>query len=102
MRTTTIGLITILSTFAAIAEERPVQLKPAAGMEKVQENCAACHSLDYVRMNSTFLDAAGWGAEVNKMIKAFGAPISEADAQVITGYLTQAYGVKAGNVVGRR
>ena len=37
----------------------------------VEGNCAACHSLDYVQMNSPFLNAAGWDAEVHKMITLF-------------------------------
>ena len=37
--------------------------------------CIACHSVDYIPMNSRFLDKAGWTADVNKMINVFGAPI---------------------------
>ena len=43
-------------------------------------------------MNSPFLNSAGWDAEVTKMIKAFGAPIDEADAKVIADYLKKNYG----------
>ena len=77
---------------AATAEEQPVNLKPAPGVEQVEGNCGACHSLDYIEMNSPFLNAAGWNAEVTKMIKAFGAPISEADAKAIADYLAKNYG----------
>jgi mono/diheme cytochrome c family protein len=77
----------------AAAEEQPINLKKAPGFEKVEGNCAACHSLDYVQMNSPFLNAAGWDAEVTKMIKAFGAPIDDADAKVIADYLKANYGV---------
>jgi sulfite dehydrogenase (cytochrome) subunit B len=77
---------------AAAAGEAPVQLKTAAGADKVEGNCAACHSLDYIRMNSPFLNAAGWDAEVAKMINAFGAPISAADAKIIGDYLKANYG----------
>ncbi len=42
-------------------------------------------------MNSPFLDAAGWNAEVTKMIKAFGAPIDD-DAKAIVDYLAKNYG----------
>ena len=77
----------------AFAQEEPaIKLKEAPGLEKVQANCAACHSLDYVQMNSPFLNAAGWEAEVTKMIKAFGAPVSNADAAVIVDYLKKNYG----------
>ena len=76
----------------AVAEEKPVRLKQAPGLDKVESNCGVCHSLDYIQMNSPFLNAALWDAEVTKMIKAFGAPIDDADAAVIKNYLSQNYG----------
>jgi sulfite dehydrogenase (cytochrome) subunit B len=76
----------------AFAQEKPVELKKAAGLEKVEANCSGCHSLDYIVMNSPFPGAALWDAEVTKMIKAFGAPIDEADAKVIADYLKKNYG----------
>ena len=79
-------------TYAAAAAEKPVQLKQAPGADKVETNCAICHSLDYIQMNSPFLTAAMWDAEVAKMINAFGAPISEADARAIGDYLKANYG----------
>ena len=51
-----------------------------------------CHSLDYIPMNSPFLDCKGWEASVTKMIKVMGALIAEADAQKITDYLAGQYG----------
>jgi len=62
---------------AAAAQEQAITLKPGPGLDKVQANCSACHSLDYIPMNSPFLNAAGWTAEVTKMIKAMGAPIGD-------------------------
>jgi mono/diheme cytochrome c family protein len=59
----------------AAADESAVQLKPGSGSNVVQTSCIGCHSLDYIEMNSAFLDAKGWMAEVTKMIKAFSAPI---------------------------
>ena len=56
-------------------------------LDKVEGNCAACHSLGYIAMNSVYLNPAGWDAEVTKMIKAFGAPIDDADAKAIADYL---------------
>jgi sulfite dehydrogenase (cytochrome) subunit B len=76
----------------ALADEQPIDLKKAPGRDVVEGNCAACHSLDYIEMNSPFLNAAGWDAEINKMIKLFGAPISEADAKTIGDYLKANYG----------
>jgi len=76
----------------AAAKEKPVHLKQAPGLDKVEANCVACHSLDYIEMNSPFLNSAQWDAEVAKMIHAMGAPIDAADAKVIADYLTKNYG----------
>jgi sulfite dehydrogenase (cytochrome) subunit B len=76
----------------AAAEEKPVRLKEAPGLDKVESNCGVCHSLDYIQMNSPFPNAALWDAEVTKMIKTFGAPIDDADAAAIKNYLSQNYG----------
>ena len=73
------------------AAEKPIELKQAPGLDKVETNCAACHSLDYIQMNSPFPSAALWDAEVTKMIKAYGAPIEDADAAAIKDYLKQNY-----------
>ena len=82
----------VLSTPLAFADEAAIALKPGHGLDAVQNNCAACHSLDYVQMNAPFMDAKTWDAEVTKMIKVFGAPIDEKDARTITDYLVANYG----------
>jgi len=92
MRALIIALAAAAIALPAAAEEKPVELKKAPGLDKVEGNCSGCHSLDYIVMNSPFPNAALWDAEVTKMIKAFGAPISEADAKVIADYLNQNYG----------
>jgi mono/diheme cytochrome c family protein len=92
MRVVIIALAAAALALPAAAEEKPVDLKRAPGLDKVEANCGACHSLDYIMMNSPFPGAALWDAEVTKMIKAFGAPISEADAKTIADYLKQNYG----------
>jgi mono/diheme cytochrome c family protein len=102
MRAFTIALLATLAGLApavlmleaspARADEKPVALKKAPGLDKVEANCDACHSLDYIQMNSPFPNAALWDAEVGKMIKAYGAPISDADAAAIKDYLTKNYG----------
>jgi sulfite dehydrogenase (cytochrome) subunit B len=83
--------VAIVATPAATGEPE-IELKKAPGLEQVEGNCLACHSLDYIQMNSPFLNAAGWDAEVTKMIKAFGAPISDVDAKAIADYLKANYG----------
>ena len=89
--------IFVIAFFAALtalpaAAETVIHLKKGDGLDKVEGNCAACHTLAYIPMNSPYLDAKGWDAEVNKMIKAYGAPIDEADAKAIKDYLTKNYG----------
>ena len=92
MRLTLVAACAGLLAAQAFADEQPIVLKQAPGLEKVESNCAACHSLDYIQMNSPFLNAAAWDAEVTKMIKAFSAPIPDADAKVIGDYLKANYG----------
>jgi len=92
MRTLIIALAAALIAIPAVAQEKPVELKKAPGLDKVEGNCSGCHSLDYIVMNSPYSNAALWDAEVAKMIKAFGAPISDADAKVIADYLKKNYG----------
>jgi len=90
----TVLLIAALALAAGvvIAQERRVELKDGPGRAKVEASCGTCHSLDYIPMNSVFLDRAGWEASVTKMIKAFGAPINADDAKVIVDYLSTNYG----------
>ena len=91
MRTFVIAFIAALIALPAAAEQQ-INLKKAPGSDQVEANCQACHSLAYIPMNSPFLNAAGWTAEVNKMIKVMGAPIDDADAKAIIDYLAKNYG----------
>jgi sulfite dehydrogenase (cytochrome) subunit B len=77
---------------AANGEEQSVPLIDAPGREVVANNCAVCHSLDYVRTNAPFMGHKMWQAEIDKMINVFGARIDPNDAQVIIEYLVQHYG----------
>jgi mono/diheme cytochrome c family protein len=92
MRSIAVAAVMTAVVLGSAAAEQPVQLKPGPGLDRVEGNCAGCHSLDYVPMNSPFLNAAGWDAEVAKMINAFGAPIDQADAKIIADYLKSNYG----------
>ena len=91
MRTVLVVLLAALAPWA-LAGEESVKLKNAPGRELVEANCVMCHSLDYIPMNSPFLDRKGWEASVNKMIKAMGAPIGESEARAIVDYLAANYG----------
>jgi sulfite dehydrogenase (cytochrome) subunit B len=92
MRIVAIVMLAASVAAPAWAGEKPVELKRDAGVDTVEANCAACHSLDYVLMNSPYPGAKLWDSEVAKMIKAFGAPIGEADAKIIADYLKKNYG----------
>ena len=92
MRIFAIAFVAALIALPATAAEQEIALKKAPGLDKVEGNCGACHSLDYIQMNSPFPNAALWDAEITKMINAFGAPISPADATVIGDYLKRNYG----------
>ena len=69
----------------------PPDLKEGAGKDKTMVFCAICHSLDYISMQPR-LPAKNWDALVQKMIKVFGAPITEEDAKTISSYLAAQYG----------
>jgi len=91
MRTYVIVVATLLMAGSAFADEQQIKLKPGPGMDKVEANCQACHSLAYIPMNSPFLNAAGWDATVTKMINALKAPIDAEDAKAIKAYLAKNY-----------
>ncbi len=59
--------------------------------DKVTSYCGICHGVEYIPMQPK-LSRAQWSAEVAKMIKAFGAPIPQEDADKIINYLATAYG----------
>ena len=92
MRSFFVVVVLGLLASSVSGEEKPVELKRAPGLHEVEVNCSGCHSLDYISMNSRFLDAAGWDVVVTKMINAFGAPIDPEDAKVIKNYLRDNYG----------
>jgi cytochrome c5 len=101
MKTVIAGAVLALTvTLAAAAEEKTIvlppdnahaRLAPGPGSEVAQQQCQFCHSTDYIVMQPRG-DAKQWQGVVTKMITAFGAPISEADAKAIVEYLTTAYG----------
>jgi uncharacterized membrane protein YecN with MAPEG domain len=79
---------------AVSADESQIVLKDAPGRELVLAHCVMCHSVDYIPMNSVFLDRKGWEGSVNKMIKVMGAPVTPEDAPKIVEYLVVSYGKK--------
>ena len=88
----TILALLLFAAVPALAQESQLRLRDGPGRQLVEANCVMCHSLDYIPMNSPFLDRKGWEASVTKMIKVMGAPIAEGDAQKIADYLAGQYG----------
>ena len=89
-----IAALAILGCQIARADDLPAPLQTGAGSEVVDANCNVCHTSDYIVMNSVFLTAAQWTAEVTKMRTAFGASIDDATAAEITAYLSAHYATK--------
>ncbi len=77
---------------AVLAGEDALELAEGPGRALVEARCVACHSLDYIQMNSPFLDRKGWEASVAKMIRVMGADVPETDARQIVDYLASRYG----------
>jgi hypothetical protein len=80
----------LIAAVPALAEEP--DLRPGPGRDAVLASCGACHTLNYIPMNSPFLDERGWTAEVNKMVTVFRAPIEASATPEIIAYLTREYG----------
>jgi hypothetical protein len=86
------GLLAVMSPVVGFADESQIRLREGPRQELVRANCSICHSLDYIQMNSVFLNREGWQKSVDKMIKVMGAPIRPEDVPAIVEYLTAAYG----------
>jgi sulfite dehydrogenase (cytochrome) subunit B len=66
-------------------------MQEGPGMDTTSRYCSICHSLDYITTQQKF-PKAKWQAEVTKMIKTYGAPISEENARIIVDYISTHYG----------
>jgi hypothetical protein len=73
--------------------DKAVEFRPGPNLDVVKANCTSCHSADYVQTQprGPKFKKDFWQAEVNKMIKVYGAPIAEADVGKIVDYLTATY-----------
>ena len=81
-----------LVALTAEAQESKLELKPGPGRDQVMGYCVTCHSVDYIQMNSVFMNRQVWDAEVAKMIKAYGAQVPADPIPVVVDYLTANYG----------
>jgi cytochrome c553 len=99
MKSVAITVVVLLIAFAssALAETlvytlplETTELKPGPGVDTAGV-CQACHSADYISTQPPREGKAFWQGEVQKMIKAYKAPIGEDDAAVIANYLAATY-----------
>ena len=94
---TTVASLGLASAYAVPVSytlpDETAALKPGTNLEVVQNNCAACHSADYIKTQprGEKFKKDFWQAEVTKMIKVYGAPIDDADVGKIVDYLTANY-----------
>lgn len=100
-----LSVVVAVAAFSALASRtaaKPISyelppetaaLKPGPGLDAVQNNCAACHSADYIttQPRGPKFSKDFWHAEVTKMIKVYGAPIQEEDIKPIVDYLATNY-----------
>ena len=93
-------LLLALATSALAAADKTIPmpadhayatLKPGPGVEVTRQQCLSCHSTDYIVMQPRG-NAKQWDGVVTKMIKVFGAPVSDQDAKTIVEYLATQYG----------
>ena len=73
------------------ADHAYATLKAGPGVEVTRQQCVSCHSTDYIVMQPRG-NARQWDGVVTKMIKVFGAPVSDQDAKTIVEYLATQYG----------
>jgi cytochrome c551/c552 len=66
--------------------------KQDAGVEMANGQCLICHSVEYVTMQPP-MPRAFWKSAVQKMQQKYGAPITDAQIDPLTDYLTRNYGV---------
>lgn len=71
--------------------DETAEFKAGPGVEAAQNNCAACHSADYINFQPPHMGRAFWEAEAHKMIQVYHAPIDDQDAKAIVDYLASTY-----------
>ena len=62
------------------------EFRPGPNVALAQTKCVICHSADYVYMQPP-LTKKQWTAEVTKMQKAYGAPLTDDDVAPLVEYL---------------
>jgi sulfite dehydrogenase (cytochrome) subunit B len=78
--------------YALAAESAPPAELAGADAEVVRNNCAACHSLDYIVTQPRGKGEQFWRDAVTKMINVYKAPLEQADANKVAEVLAKKFG----------
>src|SRR5206468_1016371 len=70
-----------------------VKLPPGPGREAVNAACVLCHTNQYIFIQPAF-SRETWIAEVDKMRKNYGAPVTDQQAKDVVEYLVSVRGPK--------
>ena len=79
-------------TYALAAEDAPPAELAGADAEIVRNNCAACHSLDYIVTQPRGKGEQFWRDAVTKMINVYKAPLEQPDAAKVADVLAKKFG----------
>src|SRR6478752_6683354 len=79
-------------TYALAPEAAPPAELAGADAEVVRNNCAACHSLDYIVTQPRGKGEKFWRDAVTKMIDVYKAPVEQPDANKVAEILAKKFG----------
>lgn len=79
----------LINDYSSAARASQRDLPESKGVEIVREKCLSCHEADVIVAQR--LSKAGWGREVDKMIR-WGAIVGEAEKEPIIAYLSANFG----------
>jgi hypothetical protein len=91
-------ILSILLSHVAFAltitlPEETAEYRVGSGVDLARSYCMGCHSADYVLTQPPGMSRSFWEAEVNKMKKAFGAPLPDDQVTPLVDYLVRTYSV---------
>ena len=81
-------LLLILGAVVAGVTTSAQELPKGGGREQVAARCLTCHESDLIAQQR--LSAAGWGREVDKMIR-WGAAVDSSEREAIVAYLAAGF-----------
>jgi mono/diheme cytochrome c family protein len=79
-------------TYALATDATPPAELAGADAEIVRNNCAACHSLDYIVTQPRGKGEQFWRDAVTKMVNVYKAPVEQPDATKVAEILAKKFG----------